>query len=151
VTLTCADAVAASATDAKNLTGEVGFEALTRTEPVPPRAEDAGLRLPSGLQWYFRKVPLVVADGSREVTVAVSGPGQALAWVPLSVWTSGNSPDLGPWAASSVTLHGCPDRAAVFLGGILAADLNTCLLLHVRAPRAEHTARQHLDGSPCTG
>jgi hypothetical protein len=91
-------------------------------------------------------------ESSRDVTVAVSGPGQPLAWVPSSVWTSGGSPDLGPWAASSVTLHSCPDKTAMFLGGILAADLTTCLLLHVRSTgRAEHTVRQHLDGSPYTG
>lgn len=153
VTLTCADAIAASAADAKSLTGEdVGFAGLARAEPAPPRAEDAGLRLPDGLHWYFRKAPLVMRDNSSDVTIAVSGPGQALAWIPSSVWTLGGRPDLGPWAASSVTLHSCPDKAAMFLGGILAADLTTCLLFHVRsAGRAERTIRQRLDGSACTG
>jgi hypothetical protein len=154
VTLACADAVTASATDAQRLTGDdVGFEGLTTPAgPAPPRAADVGLRLPPGLRWYFRKAPLVMRAGSGDVTVDVSGPGQALAWVPSTVWTSGGSPDLGPWAASSVTLHSCPDKTVLFLGGLLAADPATCLLLRVRSTeRAEETDRQRLNGSPCTG
>jgi hypothetical protein len=152
VSLTCADANAASAADVPGRTDTDGVLAgLTAPPgPPPPRAEDVGLRLPPGLHWYFRKAPLAIGAGTGEVTVAVAGTGQALAWVPSSLWTSGSDPDLGRWAASAVTLHGCPDRAALFLGGVLAADPTTCLQLSLRAPgSAERTVRQRLDGSAC--
>jgi hypothetical protein len=118
----------------------------------PPLAEDVGLRLPAGIHWYFRKLPLAMGTGAADFTVSVSGAGQALAWVPAAVWTTGVKPDLTAWAASSVTLRSCPDRAALFLGGILAADLNTCLQLTMsRAGQLRRTVGQHLDGSPCAG
>jgi hypothetical protein len=148
ITLTCADAITAREADASGLT-DVVFEGLSQAESVP-RAEDVGLRLPPGLHWYFRKFPLVLKVNAMDVTIAVSGPGQALLWVPSAVW---NAPtDVGPWASSSVSLQSCPDKNALFLGGILAANPNTCLLFHVRPTgRDEQTFRQQLNGSPCTG
>jgi hypothetical protein len=123
---------------------------LPRTDSPPPRADQAGIRLPGALQWYLRKEPLTLPAGAADVIMSVAGAKQALAWVPSSVWTSGGPPDLGPWAASSVTLHSCPDRAAQFLGGVLAADLTTCVQLSVRqAGQPERDARQLLDGSAC--
>lgn len=103
----------------------------------------ASLRVP--------KDPLALQAGAADLTLSVAGAGQALGWVPSSVWTMGGPPDLGPWAASSVTLHSCPDRPALFLGGMLAADLNTCINLTVRQQgRPERTVHQFLDGSACT-
>lgn len=121
----------------------------TPTGSPPPRAEDVGLRLPPGLHWYFRKEPLALPPGT-EFTLSVSGAGQALAWVPYDIWTSGGRPDLGTWAAASVTLSSCPDRSAMFLGGMLAADLTTCMHLTVsQAGRDGRTVRRRLDGTPC--
>jgi hypothetical protein len=95
-------------------------------------------------------VPL--SQDAADFTVSVSGAGQALAWVPAAMWTTERNPDLAAWAASSVTLRSCPDRAALFLGGILAADLTTCLHLTMRhAGHPQQTVRQRLDGSQCTG
>jgi hypothetical protein len=75
----------------------------------PPLAEDVGLRLPAGIHWYFRKLPLAMGTGAADFTVS-------------------------------------------FLGGILAADLNTCLQLTMsRAGQLRRTVGQHLDGSPCAG
>jgi hypothetical protein len=149
VTLTCAEAAAASAADASGLTDrDILIGALGAQTGSVPRAEDVGLRLPPGLHWYFRKGPLVMKAGAIEVTIAASGLEQALAWVPSAVWTSG--PDLGSWASASVTLQSCPDRNALFLGGILAANPDTCLQLQVSsAGREDQTFRQHLDGSAC--
>jgi hypothetical protein len=152
ISLDCTDATWASTMDIQGLTREsipfVGFS--VRTQPPPLLAEDAGLRLPAGLHWYFRKQPLAMLAGAPDFTVAASGPGQALAWVPVGVWTSGGHPDLTSWAASSVTLHSCPDHAALFLGGVLAADPATCLHLNIRpAGRAERIVRQRLDGTSC--
>jgi hypothetical protein len=152
IVLACEDAIAASAADADSLKGnDFVFQGLSgQSESAPPRAEDVGLRLPPGVHWYFRKAPVVLRQGAPDVTIAVSGTGQALSWVPASAWTSGSPPDLTSWAGSSLTLKGCPDKAAMFLGGVLAAELTTCLQLHVRSgQRAETTLRQHLDGSPC--
>jgi hypothetical protein len=121
-------------------------------DTAPPLAEDVGLRLSAGAHWYFRKLPLAMRQGAADFTVSVSGAGQALAWVPAAVWTTSRNPDLAAWTASSVTLRSCPDRAALFLGGILATDLNTCLHLTMRqAGRPQGTVRQRLDGAPCTG
>jgi hypothetical protein len=101
------------------------------------------------MHWYFRKNPLVMRKGASEFTLTVSGAGQALAWVPAGAWTTGDI-DLNRWSASSLTLHGCPDRAAEFLGGILASDLHTCLHMTMRQPgQPDRTVRQHLDGSAC--
>jgi hypothetical protein len=152
ISLGCSDATWASTADTEGMTRDSlpfdGFSA--QTERPPPRAEDVGIRLPATLHWYFRKAPLAMLAGAPDFTVAASGPGQALAWVPVGVWTSGGHPDLTSWAASSVTLHSCPDHAALFLGGVLAADPATCLHLDVRAAgRAERTVRQHLDGTSC--
>jgi hypothetical protein len=117
----------------------------------PARAEDVGLRLPPGLHWYFRKVPLGLPAGTSAITLAVSGAGQALAWVPFDVWTAG-SPDLDAWAASSVTMHACRDRPVLFLGGLLAESPDTCITLKMSEVGAqEQTARLLLDGSPCGG
>jgi hypothetical protein len=124
---------------------------LAKTNPALPRAEDVGVRLPVGLHWYLRKDPLALPAGAPDLTLSVAGVGQALGWVPSSVWTTGGPPDLGPWAASSVTLHSCPDRAVLFLGGMLAADLSTCINLTIRQEgRPERTVHQLLDGSACT-
>src|SRR5687767_4401699 len=87
-----------------------------------------------GVHWYFGKAPLVLRGGAQ-ATVSVAGTGQAVAWVPGSVWTAGVPPDLTRWAVSSVTLQGCPDRPVLFLGGILAADLTTCVVLRVASTR----------------
>lgn len=152
--LGCSDATWASTTDTQGMTRDsIPFDGFSvQTERPPLRAEDVGLRLPATLHWYFRKQPLAMLAGMPDFTVAVSGPGQALAWVPVGVWTSGGHPDLTSWAASSVTLHSCPDHAALFLGGVLAADPAICLHLDIRpVGRAERTVRQHLDGTPCVG
>jgi hypothetical protein len=150
LSLGCVDAIGAAPGEASN---RDPFRVLMApAASPPPRAEDVGLRLPAGLHWYFRKNPLGMPPGAADVTASLSGAGQALAWVPASVWTSGGSPDLGPWAASSITLHSCPDRAALFLGGILAADLDTCIQLTVHpAGHPGRTMRQRIDGSPCAG
>jgi hypothetical protein len=152
ISLDCSDATWASTADTQGMTSDsipfAGFS--VQTQPPPPRAEDVGVRLPAALHWYFRKQPLAMLAGAPDFTVAVSGPGQALAWVPVGVWTSSGHPDLTSWAASSVTLHSCPDHAALFLGGVLAADPAVCLHLGIRpAGRAERTVRQHLDGTDC--
>ena len=147
VTLTCADAIAARPADVSGLT-DVVFAGLSQTEAVP-HAEDVGLRLPPGLHWYFRKAPIVMKANAMDATIAVSGPGQALAWVPSGVWDKGV--DLGPWGSSSVSLQSCPDMNALFLGGILAADPTTCMVFHVRSGGSEQTFRQQLNGSWCGG
>jgi hypothetical protein len=150
--LGCSDATWASATDTQGLTRDsIPFEGFSvQTQPAPLRAEDVGLRLPAGLHWYFRKQPLAMLDGAPDFTIAVSGAGQALAWVPAGVWTSGGRVDLTFWAASSVTLHGCPDHPALFLGGVLVADPAICLHLDIRSTgHAERRVHQHLDGTPC--
>jgi hypothetical protein len=145
VTLSCSDAIAARPADVSGLT-DVVFAGLSQTQAVP-RAEDVGLRLPPGLHWYFRKAPIVMKANAIDATIAVSGPGQALAWVPSGVWDNGV--DLGPWGSSSVTLQSCPDMNALFLGGILAADPTTCMVYHVQSGRDEQTFRQQLNGSSC--
>jgi hypothetical protein len=123
----------------------------TKTSSALPRADDVGIQLPAGLHWYMRKDPLTLPAGATDVTLLVAGAGQALAWVPSAVWTTGGRLDLGPWAASSVTLRSCPDRAALFLGGVLSADLVTCINLTMRQEgRPERTVHQLLDGSACT-
>jgi hypothetical protein len=152
VSLGCSDATWASTQDTQGMTADgLPFQGFTvQMERPPSRAEDAGLRLPAALHWYFRKAPLAMLAGAPDFTVAVSGPGQALAWVPVGVWTTGGHPDLTSWASASVTLHSCPDHAALFLGGVLAADPATCLHLVIRpAGRAERTVRQRLDGASC--
>src|SRR3954470_17380124 len=147
ISLGCSDATWASTADTQGMAGDsVPFNGLTVEMDRPPLlAEDVGLRLPASLHWYFRKEPLAMLAGAPDFTVSVTGPGQALAWVPAGVWTSGGHPDLTSWAASSVTLHSCQDHAALFLGGVLAADPAICLHLDIRpAGRVERTVRQHL-------
>ena len=148
ISLNCADSISPQPGEAVD---EVPFRGLP-TSPVgeePPLAQDVGVHLPPGMQWYFRKNPLSVAKGAADFTLTVSGPSQALAWVPAAAWTTGNV-DLTRWSASTLTLHSCPDRDALFLGGILAGDLQTCLQMRMRqAGQPERTARQHLDGSAC--
>jgi len=115
-----------------------------------PSAADAGLRLPPGMNWYFRKDPIPVRAGARDVTISVSGPGQALVVVPGDVWTSGL--DAGPWASSSVTLKSCPDHNALFLGGVLAATPQTCVVMRVQSAQpGDETVRRRLDGTACSG
>jgi hypothetical protein len=149
VSLGCADSLGVQPGDAVDA---IPFEGLTRmsAREEPPRARDVGLRLPSGMNWFFRKNPLVMRQGAADFTLTASGPSQAFAWVPAGAWTTGDI-DLSRWSASSVTLHSCPDRAAQFLGGILAGDLHTCLRMTMRqAGEPDRTVRQHLDGSPCS-
>jgi hypothetical protein len=143
--LGCADATTSGGGDTAgapfelHLAGEV-------TSP-PPRAEDVGLSLPDGLDWYFRKEPLSLPPGAADVTLSVDGPGQAVAWVSAPVWTSGRRPDLTDWAASSVTFSSCPHRAALFLGGLVSADLETCIHLTIhQAGQAVQDLRVRLDG-----
>jgi hypothetical protein len=152
ISLGCSDATWASTADTQGIARDnVPFNGFTvEMNRPPPLAEDVGLRLPANLHWYFRKEPLAMLAAAPDFTVAVTGPGQALAWVPAGVWTSGGHPDLTSWAASSVTLHSCQDHAALFLGGVLAADPATCLHLDIRpAEGVERTVRQHLDGTSC--
>jgi len=150
IRLTCADGVAATAADREGLRGDVAIQGLGSRGGPALLAEDAGLRLPPGRRWYFRKAPLIVRAGAPDVSLDVAGPEQALAWVPQTVWRAGGHPDLGPWAAGSVTLSACADRATLFLGGLLAADAATCLLVRLRvAGQAGSSIRQRLDGSPC--
>jgi hypothetical protein len=102
------------------------------------------------MHWYFRKNPLVMRKGASDFTLTVSGSAQALAWVPAGAWATGDI-DLNRWSAFSLTLHSCPDRAAEFLGGIVADDLHTCLRMTMGQPgQPERTVRQHLDGSACS-
>ncbi|MEO7421246.1 MAG: hypothetical protein ABIU87_02490 [Ornithinibacter sp.] len=151
VALGCSDSIDVQRGE---LIDEVPFRRLSTTDAEPPSARDVlGFQLPLGEHWYFRKVPLSVRKGAVDFTLSLSGPAQALSWVPASVWTTQGQrrPDLATWAAQSVTLQSCPDRAAMFLGGILAKDLDTCLHLTMRqAGQPEHTVRQRLDGSRCT-
>lgn len=151
VALACSDSAGVPRGE---LVDEVPFRGLSTMGAEPPAARDVlGFQLPLGEHWYFRKVPLSVRKGAVDFTLSVSGPAQALAWVPVGVWTTQGQrrPDLATWAAPSVTLQSCPDRAAMFLGGILAKDPNTCLHLTMRqAGQPEHTVRQRLDGSRCT-
>jgi hypothetical protein len=152
--LTCADAHSAVvADDVTGLAvGDVVFGGLTGGGGSVPRAEDVGLRLPDDLDWYFAKAPLILRARARKVTVKVTGPGQALAWVPSSVWTTGSPIDLGPWAAGSVTVQNCPGEDTSFLGGILAVAPNPCLGLQVRSRwSSTETVYRRLNGSPCAG
>jgi hypothetical protein len=148
ISLDCSDSISPQPGEP---VGEVPFEGLPMASAgeEPPMAQDVGLRLPPGLHWFFRKNPLSVRKGAADFTLTVSSPSQALAWVPARSWTSG-SVDLTRWSAASLTLHSCPDRDALFLGGILAEDLHTCLRMTMRqAAQPERTVRQHLDGSAC--
>jgi hypothetical protein len=147
--LNCDDATGLGPDD---VIGASPFAPLERSTSAPPaRAEDVGLRLPPGLHWYFRKEPLSLPAGTSAITLAVSGADQALAWVPFDVWTAG-SPDLWAWAASSVTMHACPDRPVLFLGGLLAERPDTCIALTMsEVGGEERTVRLLLDGSPCGG
>ena len=150
VSMSCSDSIGAQPGETID---EVPFRRLATTGTEPPLAQDVlGFKLPSGMHWYFRKNPLSIRQRAADFTLSVSGSSQALAWVPASVWTTqGKRPDLTTWAASSLTLHSCPDRAALFLGGILAENQRTCLRLTIRqAGRPEQTIHQRLDGSPCT-
>jgi hypothetical protein len=149
-TLMCADAVVASPADSTALTDQdaaVGLGAATEPMQIP-LATEVGLHLPAGMQWYFRKSPIAVKANAGAVDITVSGPDQALLWVPAEVWTSGL--DVGRWASSSVTLHSCPDWNALFLGGVLAARPDICVVIHVQLTgRNEETLRQRLNGSAC--
>lgn len=150
VSLGCSDSIGVRPGEAID---EVPFRGLATTDTEPPLAQDMlGFELPSGMHWYFRKNPLSMRKGAVDFTLSVSGSSQALAWVPAGVWTTqGKRPDLRTWAASSLTLHSCPDRPASFLGGILAEDLHSCLELTMRqAGHPEQTVHQRLDGSSCT-
>ena len=149
VSLGCSDSIG---TQPGESVDAVPFRGLATTGTEPPLAQDVlGFTLPPGMAWHFRKNPLTMRPGAADVTVSVSGSSQALLWVPASVWTTqGQRPDVSRWAASSLTLHSCPDRAAVFLGGILAQDQDTCLDLTVhQAGRPDQRRQQRLDGTPC--
>jgi hypothetical protein len=154
VTLTCADAIGVSAVapaKAGLTVWDVVFEGFSTFMSSVPRAEDVGLRLPHGVHWYFRKAPIVLKADVTTVTVSVGPPEQALAWVPSDVWTSGTPPDLGQWSARSVTLQNCPGKTTSFLGGMLAARPNACLVLHVHARGgSEQNVWRRLDGRSCT-
>jgi hypothetical protein len=106
-----------------------------------PRAEDVRFALPHGVHWFFRKVPIVLKADATTVTVSVAASGQALAWVPFDVWTSGTPPDLRQWSARSVTAHNCPGKNTSFLGGLLAARPTACLVLQVRSKRGGRANR----------
>jgi len=154
VTLTCVDAkgVLAVVGAKTGLTvGDVVFGGFTRVVSSIPRAEDVRLQLPHGVHWYFRKAPIVLKADATTVTVSVAASGQALAWVPFDVWTSGTPPDLRQWSARSVTVHNCPGKNTSFLGGLLAARPTACLVLQVRSRgEAEQTVRRRLNGTFCT-
>lgn len=150
VSLGCSDSIQPQPGEAVD---KIPFEGFPTASPgvEPPLAQDVGLRLPPGMHWYFRKNPLSVRKSAPDFTLTVSGSSQALAWVPAGAWTTGKA-DLTRWSASSLTLHSCPDRDALFLGGILAGDLHTCLRMTMGQPgQPERTVRQHLDGSACKG
>ena len=150
--LTCADAVAASPADStavKDRDVAVGLPSGPGTAQIPLAAE-VGVRLPPGVNWYFWKSPVPVRANARDVTITASGQGVALLWVPADVWTSGL--EAGPWASSSVTLQSCPDRDALFLGGVLAATPDTCVVMRVEsAVPGEQMLVGRLNGSPCPG
>lgn len=148
VSLDCSDSISPQPGEAVD---DIPFQGFP-TAPVgeePPLAQDVGLRLPPGMHWYFRKNPLSVRKGAASFSLTVSGPSQALVWVPAATWTTGTA-DWTRWAAATLTVHSCPDRDAMFLGGILAEDLHTCLRMTMRqAGQPDRTVRQHLDGSAC--
>jgi hypothetical protein len=133
------------------LVGESPFDGLPplSAHDEPPLARDVGLRMPVGMDWYFRKSPLSMRPGVADFTLSVSGPWSALAWVPAQAWTTAEV-DLSRWTASSLTLRSCPNRAAQFLGGILARDLHTCLQITMhQAGHPDRTIRRYLDGARC--
>jgi hypothetical protein len=135
----------------RSVVAGIPFEGLPTVSAggEPPLARDVGLRLPYGMDWYFRKNPLLLRAAAPDVTLTISGTSSALAWVPAEVWTTGDI-DLNRWSTSSLTLHSCPDRAAQFLGGFLTRDLRTCLHITMRqAGQRERAVRQRLDGSAC--
>lgn len=151
VSLSCSDSIAVP--PGENI-AEVPFEGFATTNTEPPLAQDVlGFELPSGMHAYFRKNPLSMHKGAADFTLKVSGVSQVLVWVPAGVWTTQGTqrPMVTKWAGSSLTLHSCADRAAMFLGGILAEDLQTCLQLSMRQDgHPGRTVHQRLDGSPCT-
>jgi hypothetical protein len=116
------------------------------TADVPVAAE-VGLVVPPRIAgWHFRKTPVYLRAGEREVTATVpANSGAALAWVPADVWTTGGPPHLDAWLATSVTFQGCPDRITTYFGGIAAATPATCVDLAL----AGAGSRRRLDGGAC--
>ena len=129
------------------------FERLrTQLENVP-RAADVGLTVPPTMaDWHFRKVPVYLSAGAPPVTVRLhdSGGNSTLAWVSSDAWTSGSSPVLAEWLASSVTFEGCRDRPSVYFGGLAASSPGTCLSPTFEAGTLRESASQRLDGATCT-
>lgn len=100
----------------------------------PSLTSEVGLVLPADIAMYFRKLPVYVKAGAGPVTLTVPGDhAQFGSWVRSAVWTSGSAPNLEPWAATSVTFQGCPNRGAMYLGGLLAASPTTCFPLSSRS------------------
>jgi len=132
--------------------GGVVFEQLQAQFDDVPKALEVGLTLPQALSgWYFRKVVVYVPVGASPVTVRLHDHvGGALAWVPAEVWTSGSSPVLDDWLGTSVTFQACPDRTAVYFGGVAASSPETCLSLLFEATSGNESHDQRLDGASCS-
>jgi hypothetical protein len=87
--LGCADATAAGGGGTTGTPFQLHFDSVAGSPPL--RARDVGLLLPADVDWYFRKEPLSLPAGAADVALSVNGPGQAVAWVAASVWTSGQT------------------------------------------------------------
>lgn len=130
--------------------GPVTFGGLRAPLSSVPLTEDVGLTLPWAADWHFRKAPLVVKGGESRISITSRSARSALVWVPYDVWTSGSPVDARPWATRSVQIHACPTRSVSYLGGIVAEDPSTCLVLRVRSSHgAAEVVRRRLDGQTC--
>ena len=134
------------------LAGRVRLDLLnTGASSAVPLARDVGLIVPGDRDWLFRKAPIAVAAGTDSVTVSVPDDGkQFLAWVPYRIWASGTSPNLTPWAQTSITIHPCSYRSVVFLGGVLALASDRCFTMRFRTESGLEDDRSiRLDGQAC--
>lgn len=125
-------------------------EDAAHIEPSVPQAADVGVM---GAHGFFRKAPAYLRRGSPPITIELVAPttGAALAWVPADVWTSDEPPNVSRWLTTKVILDGCPDSGSTYLGGFLADDPDTCLVLDISSSDGKPavSARFQLDGKPC--
>ena len=128
-----------------------GAELTGLTGSWDPRlTSEVGLILPADTAMYFRKLPVYVKAGAGPVTLTVPGDhAQFGSWVRSSVWTSGSAPNLEPWAATSVTFQGCPNRGAMYLGGLLAVGPTTCFPLSSRSTSSSDVTIEVSLGGRC--
>lgn len=134
------------------LGGRVNLDLLSSVAlSTVPLARDVQLIVPDDQDWLFRKSPIVIAAGTETVTISVPDDGQQfLAWVPYSIWTNGNPPDLTEWSQTSITLQPCSDHSAAFLGGVLALKPDHCFTLSFQTEHGPSDDRHvRLDGQAC--